>query len=235
MKGETGGIIPHILVVDDDARLRELLARYLGEQGWLVTVAKHAADARVKLSYFQADLIVLDLMMPGESGLALAQSLRVSGQSAPILMLTAMGEAAERIAGLEAGADDYLSKPFEPKELLLRARRILERTMHKSDAASPFITFGDYRLDVQARRLMRGVSPVHLTESEMNLLLVLAEQLNRPVSREALSEAIASGEEEPNSRSADVLVTRLRKKIETEPARPLYLQTVRGEGYALRS
>ena len=228
-------IIPHILVVDDDGRLRDLLARYLGEQGWLVTTAKNVADARSKLSYFEVDLIVLDVMMPGQSGLEFAQMLRKEGQSTPILMLTAMGEAAQRIEGLEAGADDYLSKPFEPRELVLRVQRMLARTMQKSDAASPFITFGSYRLDPQTRRLLRGDAPVHLTESEMNLLLVLAQRLNQAVSREELSDALATSEEEPNPRTADVMVTRLRKKIEAEPARPLYLQTVRGEGYILRT
>jgi two-component system, OmpR family, phosphate regulon response regulator OmpR len=227
-------LIPHILVVDDDGRLRDLLARYLGEHGWLITTAKHAADARVKLAYFTVDLIVLDGMMPKESGIQFAESLRKEPNPPPILMLTAMGEAHQRIAGLEAGVEDYLTKPFEPRELLLRLQRILSRTMPKIDPTPALIRFGAFQLDALARRLTHADTPVHLTESEMNLLLVLAAYLNQPVSRERLSEAVA-GEEEPNPRSADVIVTRLRKKIEAEPARPLYLQTVRGEGYALRS
>jgi two-component system, OmpR family, phosphate regulon response regulator OmpR len=226
--------IPHLLVVDDDARLRDLLARYLSEHGWLVTTAKNVADARVKLRYFQYDLIVLDVMMPGETGLQFAGAFRQE-HNTPILMLTAMGEASDRIAGLEAGADDYLSKPFEPRELLLRTERILARTLPKEAPKSQRIRFGAFELDVAARRLWQAGSPVHMTESEMAILLVLAEHLNTPVSRERLSESLASHDEEPNPRSADVMVTRVRKKIEAEPSKPTYLQTVRGEGYILRS
>lgn len=228
-------IIPHILVVDDDARLRDLLARYLTEHGWLITTAKNVADARIKLGYFKVDLIVLDWMMPNETGLDFASQLRTDEQFTPILMLTAMGESAHRIAGLETGVDDYLSKPFEPRELLLRIKRILSRTMPPTPKTTSIITFGTFQLDMQLRRLLRANTPVHLTESEMNLLLVLAKHLNQPVSRETLSEAIMGNEEEQNPRTTDVMVTRLRKKIEEEPARPVYLQTVRGEGYILRS
>jgi two-component system phosphate regulon response regulator OmpR len=227
-------IIPHLLVVDDDARLRELLARYLTEHGWLVTTAKNVTDARAKLSYFQCDLIVLDVMMPGETGLQFAAKFRKENNT-PILMLTAMGEAADRIAGLEAGADDYLPKPFEPRELLLRTERILARTLPKVAPTAQRIRFGAFELDVAARRLWQAGVPVHLTESEMAILLVLAEHLNTPVTRERLSEALVSPEEDSNPRSADVMVTRVRKKIEAEPSKPVYLQTVRGEGYILRS
>ncbi len=224
-------LIPHLLVVDDDARLRSLLKRYLSKQGWNVTCAKDAADARAKLRYFIYDLLVLDVMMPNETGLEFAKDFRTSHDT-PILMLTAMGDTQDRIAGFEAGVDDYLPKPFEPRELALRISSILARTMKAPPAT--MITFGEFTLDKEARRLLRGDAPIHLTESEMALLLVFAEHLGDAVSRERLSEAIAKPEEDANPRSVDVLVTRLRKKIEDEPSRPLTLQTVRGAGYVLR-
>ncbi len=226
---------PHLLIVDDDARLRNLLARYLGKQGWLVTCAKDVKDAEKKLQYFLYDLIVLDVMMPGETGLEFARRY-CSPDTPPILMLTAMGDADDRIAGLEAGVDDYLPKPFEPRELLLRIERILARTrIIVNDKDSALVSFGMYDLDSQSKRLLRDNDPVHLTESEMALLCMLAQHINEPVSRERLSEIIASPGEEPNPRSADVLITRLRKKIEEDSSRPVYLQTIRGEGYILRS
>jgi two-component system, OmpR family, phosphate regulon response regulator OmpR len=220
-------------VVDDDLRLRDLLARYLSDHGWLVTTAKNVADARAKLHYFTFDLIILDVMMPKETGIEFATTFRKE-HNTPILMLTAMGEAIDRIAGLEAGADDYLPKPFEPRELVLRTQSILSRTMPKPELKPATVMFGAYQLETQARRLLKAGQPVHVTESEMALLMLLASQLNVPISREQLSEFITSPEEEPNPRSADVMITRLRKKIEDEPSKPVYIQTVRGEGYVLR-
>lgn len=222
---------PHLLVVDDDARLRALLKRYLSKQGWAVTCAKHAEDARAKMRYFIYDLIVLDVMMPGETGVQFAASLRPD-DATPILMLTAMGEIDDRIAGFEAGVDDYLPKPFEPRELVLRIQSILLRTMQAP--APKAIQFGAFSLDIEANRLMQGDDIVHLTESEMGLLTLLAQHLGEPVSRELLGETITGADEELNPRTVDVQVTRLRKKIEAEPSKPVLLQTVRGEGYVLR-
>lgn len=235
----------HVLVIDDDARLRALLARYLGAQGWLVTCARDVPDAHAKLNCLIFDLIVLDLMMPGESGLDFAKAWRRQepiGMRTPILMLTAMAGAQDRIAGLEAGADDYLTKPFEPRELVLRLENIMQRAQPFAPAPAPVNTgsppkevhFGDYVLDVSAKRLSRSGSHIHLTEAEMSALCLLAGSQGSPVTREALGALMASGGTDANPRSADVLMTRLRRKIEDDPARPAYLHTVRGKGYVLR-
>jgi two-component system phosphate regulon response regulator OmpR len=223
--------LPHILAVDDDTRLRELLRKYLTEQGFRVTVASSAADARAKLASLAFDLIVLDVMMPGESGLDLAASLRETS-NVPILMLTAMGEAADRIAGLERGADDYLPKPFEPRELVLRIRTILRRAAPEPVAAPlKELRLGAFSFDVERRILQRGRAEVHLTEAEAALLVTLARSPGNAMSREELSRQTGS---DVNSRTVDVQVTRLRRKIETDPRFPRYLQTVRGRGYVLR-
>ena len=220
---------PHLLVVDDDARLRELLRRYLIDQGFRVTTAGDAAEARTRLESLAFDLLVLDVMMPGENGLDLTRSLR-SASRIPILLLTAMAEPEDRINGLERGADDYLVKPFEPRELVLRIRNILQR-MPASDAGAAELRFGALRLDLVRGELYRGGDPVHLTAAEAALLLALARRANVAVSREALSEeAQFSG----NVRTVDVQVTRLRRKIEHDPKFPRYLQTVRGTGYVLK-
>jgi len=220
---------PHLLVVDDDARLRELLRRYLADQGFRVTTAGDAAEARAKLASFAFDLLVLDVMMPGEDGLALTLSVR-SESRIPILLLTAMAEPEDRINGLERGADDYLVKPFEPRELVLRIRNILQRVPQPSLAATEF-RLGACRLDLARGELYRGGDPVHLTSGETALLLALARRAGEAVSREALSEeAQFSG----NVRTVDVQVTRLRRKIERDPKFPRYLQTVRGTGYVLK-
>jgi two-component system phosphate regulon response regulator OmpR len=220
---------PHLLVVDDDPRLRELLRRYLLEQGFRVTIAADAAEARAKLASIAFDLLVLDVMMPGESGLDLTKSLRGQGR-VPILLLTAMAEPEDRINGLEGGADDYLAKPFEPRELVLRIRNILQRLPPPTQRASEF-RFGAWRLDMARAALYRGGDPVHLTTAETALLMALAKRAGEPVSREALSEdAPFSG----NVRTVDVQVTRLRRKIEHDPKFPRYLQTVRGTGYVLK-
>ncbi|MGB1540370.1 MAG: response regulator [Rickettsiales bacterium] len=231
----TKPLLPHILVVDDDDRLRELLHRYLSEHGFVVTDARDAADACKKLESLHFDLMVLDIMMPGETGLELAGRLKSEGRftSLPILLLTAMGEPEDRISGLETGADDYLTKPFEPRELLLRIRAILRRmqseneTTEKRDA----VVFGPYRFELIKRSLWQDEEPVYLTSQEQEILLLLASKAGRPVSREQLAQ---TGEGGGNERSVDVQINRLRKKLEVTPARPAYIQTARGAGYVLR-
>ena len=217
---------PHLLVVDDDARLRGLLARYLSEAGYRVTAAGSAAEARARMNGLTFDLMILDVMMPGESGLELATSLK-QGRPVPILMLTALGEAQDRIRGLESGVEDYMSKPFEPRELLLRVANILRR----SAAAAPnrdAVRFGPFSFHLARGELTRGDETIHLTERERELLRLLAEQNGGPVSREGLA-----GNAAANDRAVDVQINRLRRKIETDPAHPLLLQTVRGAGYRL--
>jgi two-component system, OmpR family, phosphate regulon response regulator OmpR len=223
------GAEPHLLVVDDDARLRELLRRYLTDQGFRITTAGDAAEARAKIASLDFDLLVLDVMMPGENGFDLTQSLRAASRI-PILLLTAMADSGDRINGLERGADDYLAKPFEPRELVLRIRNILQR-LPKPPVIAADIRFGSYRLEVARGTLYRGGDPVHLTQAEAALLLALARRAGEAVSREALSEeAQFSG----NVRTVDVQMTRLRRKIEQDPKFPRYLQTVRGTGYVLK-
>ena len=220
--------LPHVLAVDDDARLRSLLRRYLAEHGFLVTTAEDAAQARALLQLFRFDVLVLDVMMPGESGLNLARDLHASN-NVPILMLTARSEADDRIAGLEAGVDDYLPKPFEPRELVLRLAAILRRTPVHAQAAT--IQLGRFRFDLQRAELDSEDGPVKLTEAEASLLRVLAQAPGAIVSREELAERSGAS---VNARSVDVQVTRLRRKIEEDPKLPRYLQTVRGAGYVLR-
>ncbi len=218
---------PHILVVDDDDRLRSLLSKYLRDQGFMVTAAANASEARRKLGAFIFDLLILDVMMPDESGLEFLASLK--GERLPVLMLSAMGEVEDRISGLELGAEDYLTKPFEPKELVLRIRAILRRVSTREEK-SLIVQFGDYRFDLGSSQLKRGEEIVHLTSNEVVLLRFLAQQAGTPVSREELSKAMpGSG----NERSIDVQMLRLRKKIEENDSKPLYIQTVRGAGYVL--
>jgi two-component system, OmpR family, phosphate regulon response regulator OmpR len=227
---------PHLLVVDDDARLRELLRRYLTDSGFRVTGAGDAAEARARLASFAFDLIVLDVMMPGESGLELTRSLRSDALPAPrvpVLLLTAMAEPEDRINGLEQGADDFLAKPFEPRELVLRIRNILQRRpATETDAPPPAeICFAGLRFDLGRNELFRGDDLVRLTAAETALLTSLAERAPQAVSREELSQSTQfSG----NVRNVDVQMTRLRRKVEPDPRNPRYLQTVRGTGYALR-
>ena len=221
--------LPHILVVDDDTRLRGLLRKYLSNSGFRVTTAADAADARAQIASLSFDLIVLDVMMPGESGLAFIQSLRPACQ-VPILLLTAMGAAEDRVRGFETGADDYLHKPFEPRELVLRIQSILRRVPQER-AAPAQIQLGNCRFDVAHEQLLRGVDVIRLTTAEAGLLKALAESAGEPLSREELGQRcrIAGG-----LRAVDVQVTRLRRKIEPDPKLPRYLQTVRGRGYVLR-
>ncbi len=221
--------LPHLLVVDDDARLRELLRRYLAEQGFRVTVAADAAEARAKLAAFAFDLIVLDIMLPGESGYDLTAAL-LRHSRVPILLLSALGEAADRIAGLERGADDYLAKPFEPRELVLRIRTILRRVPQEPPPPVRRVRFGPHSFDLDRRVLRRGEEHIRLTPAEADLLVMLARAPGVPVSREELSRQSGPG---ANSRTVDVQMTRLRRKIETDPRYPRYLQTVRGRGYML--
>lgn len=216
---------PHILVVDDDSRLCGLLDRYLGENGFRVTTANDAAEARARMRGIEFDLLVLDVMMPGEDGLSLTQSLRASSQL-PILLLTAMAEPEERIRGLERGADDYLTKPFEPRELVLRILSILRRVGPAEDS----VRFGDCIYDAARRRLTRDDAVVQLTTIETTLLSVLARSPGATLSREELVRRCGI---DGTDRTVDVQVTRLRRKIEPNPRAPRYLQTVRGEGYVL--
>ena len=220
---------PHLLVVDDDERLGELLRRYLSDSGFRVTIAANAKEARANLASIAFDLVVLDVMMPGESGLDLTRDLRAEGR-VPVLLLTAMAEPEDRINGLEQGADDYLSKPFEPRELVLRIRNILQRRPAPNEAARE-IRFGGYRFDIGRGELFRGGDVLHLTAAEAGLLSALAQKAGQAVSREELSTASQFG---GNVRNVDVQMTRLRRKIERDPRFPRYLQTVRGTGYALK-
>jgi len=219
---------PHLLVIDDDRRLRELLSRYLSDSGFRVTVAADAAEARRRIEGLTFDLLIVDLMMPGEDGLSLTRSLRES-LDVPILILTARGEAAARIEGLEGGADDYLAKPFEPRELLLRINNILRRAHAGDEPLIEHLRFGPYTFHLQKLELTRNNQPVRLTERERQILRAFAEAPGQTVDRLALlGDDGASGD-----RTVDVQINRLRRKIEDDPSNPLYLQTVRGYGYRL--
>ena len=220
---------PHILVIDDDTRLRDLLRKYLSDNGFRVTVAAEAKEARQRMAGLRFDLLVLDRMMPGENGLDFARSLRTAN-SVPILMLTAMGEVDARIDGLEAGVDDYLTKPFEPRELLLRIRMILRRSK-KTTELIPSIRLGRVEYDPTRELLTLDGNLLRLTSTEASLLSALSEKPGATLSRDELTQrcAIEGGE-----RAIDVQVTRLRRKIEPDPRVPQYLQTVRGHGYVLR-
>ncbi|MBT3305419.1 MAG: response regulator [Alphaproteobacteria bacterium] len=221
--------LAHVLVVDDDNRLRDLLGKFLGEHGFMVVTASDAADARSKMTMFAFDIIVLDLMMPGETGLEFAEDLRRRSKI-PILMLTAMGEPENRIDGLERGADDYLVKPFEPKELLLRLHNILRRLPSPGTPPSD-VKLGEVLFVPSRGELIRDGQPIRLTDVEAALLSALARQPGEILSREELITLTGAG---GGGRAIDVQVTRLRRKIENDPKLPRYLQTVRGKGYVLR-
>lgn len=219
----------HILVVDDDTRLRQLLRKYLTDNGYLVSTAADAAEARQQLAAMQFDLLVVDVMMPGESGLDLTRWLRANNP-VPILLLTAMGETADRINGLESGADDYLSKPFEPRELLLRIASVLRRSAREEPVERQELRFGRFVYDLGRNELRDGDEVVHLTSAEAALLAVLAAAPGETLSREDLGSRTGNA---GNLRTVDVQVTRLRRKIEDDPRLPRFLQTVRGQGYVL--
>jgi two-component system, OmpR family, phosphate regulon response regulator OmpR len=220
--------LQHLLIVDDDTRIRTLLQRYLSEAGYRVTAAKDAAEARQLMASLDFDFIVLDVMMPGEDGFSLTKAIREKS-TVPILLLTARGEAGDRIEGLERGADDYLPKPFEPRELLLRIATILRRAGQPSEQIKQIIQLGLCRFDPERGELMREGKPVKLTSAELQLMRVLAANPGQTFTRTDLSQRMG----EVLERTVDVQITRLRRKIENDPKLPLYLQTVRGIGYVL--
>ncbi|OYU49609.1 MAG: DNA-binding response regulator [Rhizobiales bacterium PAR1] len=223
---------PHVLIVDDDDRIRTLLYRFLSENGYRVTTADNAREARARLEGLVFDLLVLDVMMPGESGISLAKSIRETS-SVPILMLTARAEIDDRIAGLQTGADDYLTKPFDPRELLLRISSILRRTALPppviADSAPESVKFGPFVFHLQRGELRQEEEHIRITEREREMLRVLASGMGETLPREALAEHGTAS----NERTIDVQINRLRRKIEVDPGNPLYLQTVRGIGYKL--
>ncbi|MFO0389160.1 MAG: response regulator [Alphaproteobacteria bacterium] len=219
----------HILVVDDDDRLRALLQKFLSEQGFMVTAVSSTAEARRKMACFIFDVLVLDVMMPDETGLDFLASLKHMN-CPPVLMLSAMGEVEDRIRGLEVGADDYLPKPFEPKELVLRLQAILRRKTANNDAKQRRLKFGEFTFDISSNQLMRSDEKIYLTSSEALLLKLLAEHSGKPVSREQLAQVIPGTASE---RSIDVQITRLRKKLGENEGKPVHLQTMRGAGYVL--
>lgn len=223
----------HILVVDDDKRIRTLLSRYLANEGYLVSSAANAQEASERLRDLAFDLIVLDVMMPGESGKQFAARLRESGEplaSAPILMLTALAETADRVEGLEAGVDDYLAKPFDPRELSLRIASILRRS-RRHEPSDGLARFGAFVFDPARGELLRDGEPVKLTTRERDLMRALVEHAGAIVSRQTLAQR--ASEQNASERSVDVEIARLRRKIETDPNAPRHLQTVRGHGYRL--
>ena len=223
----------HILVVDDDARLRALLSRYLAGEGFRVTTAETALDARDKLRFISPDMMVLDVMMPGENGLALTESLRRDqGHEVPVLLLTARGSPEDRIAGFEAGADDYLGKPFDPRELVLRIRAMLRRATPPPAAASGPVQLGAAEFDPERGELRSASGTIRLTGGEAALLGALARKPNEVLSREEIVATL--GMDEAGERAIDVQVTRLRRKIEADPREPRFLHTVRGRGYVLK-
>ena len=219
-------ILYNLLVVDDDERIRNLLSQYLIKEGFIVSTANGADVARKKIQLVKFDLIILDIMMPGDDGLILTQEIR-SNSDIPIILLTAKSGTDSKIEGLEIGADDYLTKPFNPKELLLRILSILKRSKAE-DSVDNEIFFGDFILNIEKRELTKSKERIYLTDREMNLLIALAKSPGQPLNREKLA-----GIDEPG-RSVDVGINRLRRKIEKDPRMPLWLQTVRGEGYILR-
>jgi len=224
---------PHLLVVDDDVRIRGLLQKFLIRNGFLVTIARDGAHARRLLVGLEFDMLILDVMMPGEDGITLTRALRRT-MTTPILLLTAKGETASRIEGFEAGADDYLGKPFEPKELLLRINAILRRVPQiKADAPPKVLHLGIVRYDMDRGELWRGPDPVRLTATEGALMRLFSAHAGAAISRERIVTDLGR-DDAAQERAIDVQITRLRRKIEADPKQPRYLQTVRGEGYMLQ-
>lgn len=218
----------HILVVDDDRRIRELIKSYLVENGFMVSVAGTAAEARERMRGITFDLLVLDIMMPGETGLKFTTGMRAEGLDIPVLMLSALADSDDRIAGLATGSDDYLTKPFEPQELLLRIKNLLRR-IAAQPAPRTDVRFGDFQFNVSRGELRKAGELVRLTSGEKELLRQLVHKSGAPLTRLELSQPGS----EDSARSVDVQINRLRQKIETDPANPIYLQTMRGAGYAL--
>lgn len=219
----------HLLVVDDDTRIRHLLNRYLMDQGFRVTVAADAAEARRKLESLHFDLLILDVMMPGESGLSLTESLKESRGEIPVILLTARSEAEARIAGLEAGAEDYLPKPFDPRELVLRINNILRRAAATNPPKIDQVIFGPFTYSVARKELRRGPEPIRLTDREREIMTLFALRAGETIPRHEL----IGDDAEVGERTIDVQINRLRRKIEDDPANPAWLQTVRGIGYRL--
>lgn len=223
----------HLLVVDDDERIRGLLQKFLIRNGFLVSVARDGAQARRLLQGLEFDMIIMDVMMPGDDGISLTRELRQKMQT-PILLLTAKGETQSRIDGFEAGADDYLAKPFEPKELLLRINAILRRVPQARVEAPPKVLhLGPVRYDIDRGEMWRGADPVRLTATEAALMRIFSAQPGNAVSRDRLVSELGR-DDAAQERAVDVQITRLRRKIEADPKQPRYLQTVRGEGYMLQ-
>lgn len=218
---------PHVLLVDDDQRIRDLLGRYLFENGFRVTTAHDCSTARASMRGLSFDLVILDVMMPGENGLELARNLK-GISPVPICMLTANAEPEDRVEGLEAGVDDYVTKPFEPRELVLRLRNIMRRGRLEAGPREE-VRMGDYTFHVGRGELKRGEEAVKLTERERDLLRLFASRLGSPIARHELASDDSTG----NERAIDVQINRLRRKIEIDPSNPVYLQTVRGKGYIL--
>jgi DNA-binding response OmpR family regulator len=226
---------PKILVVDDDVRLRDLLSRYLSEQGFQVTAIANASQLDRKLQRDPPHLLVLDLMLPGEDGLSVCRRLRTAGETVPIIMLTAKGEDVDRIVGLEMGADDYLPKPFNPRELVARIHAVLRRHAEKPSPGAPTtegrIPFGAHTLDLAARTLERNGEVHPLTTGEFSLIKVFVQHPRQPLAREKLMLLARGRDHEVFDRAIDVQVSRLRKLVEADPASPRYIQTVWGFGY----
>jgi two-component system phosphate regulon response regulator OmpR len=224
----------HLLIVDDDERIRGLLQKFLARNGFWVSAARDAAHARKLLDGLEFDLIVLDVMMPGEDGISLTRSLR-EDIATPILLLTARGETADRIAGLEAGADDYLAKPFEPKELLLRINAILRRVppAEVERTGVQVLGLGPVRYDTERGEMWAGETLIRLTATEQQLMRIFSANLGEPLGRSQLVEDLGRDRGQAQERAVDVQITRLRRKIEADPKQPRYLQTVRGAGYML--
>jgi DNA-binding response OmpR family regulator len=224
---------PRILVVDDDAGIRDLLRDYLVKQGMEVETARDGREMDARLPAFAPDLVVMDLMMPGEDGLALTRRVK-SERDTPVVMLSARGEDIDRIVGLEVGADDYLAKPFNPRELLARIRAVLRRgtaPARAEEAEGEQYRFGPFSLDLAAQRLLREGEEITITHAEFALLKIFAEHPNRALSRDQIMDWLKGFERDPFDRSIDVRVTRLRRKIEDDPANPVYIRTVWGQGY----
>jgi len=224
----------HLLIVDDDERIRGLLQKFLIRNGFLVSAARDAAHARRLLQGLDFDLIVLDVMMPGEDGISLTRGIR-EDSAVPVLLLTARSETEDRIKGLEAGADDYLAKPFEPKELLLRINAILRRMPDTSaqDSAPKLLTLGEIRYDIDRGEMWRGEDMVRLTATESQLMRIFSARPGEALSRTELVEELGRDKGQAQERAVDVQITRLRRKLEADPKQPRYLQTVRGAGYML--